>query len=94
MPPQAPENGPTRAALTTETQIEVGWEFLTSYEQTGGATITSYEVQMDDGLGGTFVEVVGFTAPYTLNSFLITSNVVSGRNYQLRYRAKNDHGWS
>ena len=52
-----------------------------SYEQTGGAEITSYELQMDDGLGGSFVEAVGFTNPYSLNSFLITANVVSGRTY-------------
>jgi len=49
---------------------------------------------MDDGLGGTFVEVVGFTTPYTLNSFLITSTINSGRNYSVRYRVANVHGWS
>ncbi len=62
-------------------QIDVMWDFLVSYEQTGGTSITSYELQMDDGLGGSFVEVVGYTNPYSLNSFLITANVVSGRNY-------------
>lgn len=49
---------------------------------------------MDDGLGGSFVEVVGFTDPYSLNSFLITANIVSGRNYAFKYRAFNVHGWS
>ena len=48
---------------------------------------------MDDGLGGSFVEVVGFTTPYTLNSRLITSNIGSGRSYRFHYRAKNIHGW-
>ena len=48
---------------------------------------------MDDGAGGTFVEVVGFTEKYTLNSLLITSNIDSGSTYRLKYRAKNIHGW-
>lgn len=48
---------------------------------------------MDDGLAGSFVEVHGFTTPYTLNSKLITSNVDSGRSYRFQYRAKNIHGW-
>jgi hypothetical protein len=49
---------------------------------------------MDDGEGGTFVEVVGFTVAYTLNSRLITSNIQSGKTYRFQYRAQNIHGWS
>jgi hypothetical protein len=48
---------------------------------------------MDDGAGGTFVEVVGFTEKHTLNSVLITNGIVSGSTYRLKYRAKNIHGW-
>ena len=48
---------------------------------------------MDDGAGGDFNEVVGFTELNTLNSILITSNVGSGKTYRFRYRAKNIHGW-
>lgn len=69
------------------------WEFLTGSTETGGAPITSYELQMDDGLGGNFVEKVGFSAAYTLNSILITSNIASGRTYRCQYRAQNIHGW-
>lgn len=60
---------------------------------TGGSPIISYELQMDDGLGGQFNEVVGFTTPYTLNSRIITSNIDSGRQYRFRYRAQNIHGF-
>ena len=48
---------------------------------------------MDDGLGGNFVEKVGFSSSYTLNSILITSNIASGRTYRFQYRAQNIHGW-
>jgi hypothetical protein len=48
---------------------------------------------MDDGQGGNFVEKVGYTTPYTLNSILITSNIASGRTYKFKYRAQNIHGW-
>jgi hypothetical protein len=93
-PPQTPPTGPARGILTTETQLDVNWEFLTTYEQTGGTDIISYELDMDDGLGGSFVEVIGYTTPFALNSFLITFDIVSGRNYALKYRAQNVHGWS
>lgn len=85
-PPQSPQAGPARGPLTSETQLDVNWEFLTTYEHTGGTVITSYELQMDDGQGGTFVEMVGYTTAYSLNSFLITATIVSGRNYALQYR--------
>jgi len=70
----------------------VEWAFLTGSD-TGGSAITSYELQMDDGAGGAFVEVVGFSSPYTLNSHLITAGIVSGNTYRVQYRAKNIHGW-
>ena len=60
--------------------------------ETGGASIISYELQMDDGLGGNFVEKVGFSSLYTLNSILITS-IASGRTYRFQDRAQNIHGW-
>jgi len=35
--------------------------------ETGGASITSYELQKDDGNAGAFTEVTGYTTAYTLN---------------------------
>lgn len=45
-------------------------------------------------MGGNFVEVVGYTTLYTLNSILVTSGIQSGKTYRLRYRAHNSQGWS
>ena len=73
--------------------MDVQWEFLIDENATGGTPIVSYELQMDDGLGGDLAELVGFTENYTLNSLLITSNIGSGRTYRFQYRAKNIHGW-
>jgi hypothetical protein len=92
--PQAPVNPPRRGVKTNEVRLGVDWDFLTTYEMRGGTDIDSYELQIDDGLGGNFLEVVGFTSYYSLNSILISSNINSGFTYKLRYRAHNVHGWS
>jgi len=92
--PLAPTNAPRRGVRTNEFRIDVDWDFLKTYEQRGGSTIDSYELQIDDGASGTFLEVVGFTTYYTLNSILVSSNINSGLTYRLRYRAHNVQGWS
>lgn len=69
------------------------WNYITNLQLLGGAPATSYELVMDDGNGGSFSEVVGYTTPYTLNSYLITSGIVSGANYRVMYRAANVHGF-
>ena len=56
----------------------------------------SYGLEQDDGAGGAFSVVAGASpdlAPYTLNSKLLTTAIVSGATYRLRYRAYNVHGW-
>lgn len=60
-----PETAPVRGPQTNEFKLEVSWALLTTYLQRGGATIDSYELQIDDGMGGVFTEVVGFTTYYT-----------------------------
>jgi hypothetical protein len=91
--PLAPTSAPTRGELTNESQVDVDWEFLTTYTQRGGATIDSYELQIDDGANGAFAEAIGFTSPYTLNSLLVSSGISSGLTYRFRYRVHNVHGW-
>lgn len=49
---------------------------------------------MDDGQGGDFFPVVGFSNPYLLLKYAITERVVKGTVYRLRYRVKNAIGWS
>ena len=45
-------------------------------------------------MGGNFVESVGYTNLFTLNSVLVTSGIQSGNLYRLRYRVHNSQGWS
>lgn len=63
----------------------------------GGADIISYEIQIDDGLNGPFRTVLGGDG-YTLDTqILVTSDIIKGRQYRLRYRAINVIGsgpWS
>ena len=55
--PQAPASAPTRDhAVTSGSVIRVTYSAPPS---DGGAPLTSYEVQMDDGLGGGFSTVAG-----------------------------------
>lgn len=48
----------------------------------GGGVIDSYELDIDNGAGGSFTEVVGFT-----------TNIASGLHYNFRYRVHNAQGW-
>lgn len=54
----------------------------------------SYSLEIDDGKGGDFKPVVGFTNVYLLNDFAITDNIEKGTIYRLRYRVRNAIGWS
>lgn len=55
--PDQPAAGPVYdAAGSTGTSIKVTY---TAPASNGGTDITSYELQMDDGLGGDFVSLVG-----------------------------------
>lgn len=82
-----------RGSLTNEFRIDVSWELLTTYVQRGGSTIDSYELQIDDGLGGAFTEVVGYTTFFTDNQVVVNTDIQSGFAYRLKYRAHNVHGW-
>jgi hypothetical protein len=92
----APTTAPVRGTSTTDVQLDVNWAFLTAAGSDGGSTILSYGLEQDDGAGGAFSVVAGSSpdlAPYTLNSKLLTTAIVSGATYRLRYRAYNVHGW-
>lgn len=71
--PAAP-TGLVSGAGTSNTAIEVSWAPLTTEEELGGLTtvvvITSYSVYWDMGTGADpFVELAGYSAPYTASSF-------------------------
>jgi len=57
----------------------------------GGSAILSYSVEINDGNG--FDSYVGETSDSLSLSPLATS-LTSGLMYNLRYRARNVHGWS
>lgn len=89
--PLKPTTTPRRGSLTTETQLQVTWDYMTG-TLTGGSTILSYQLDMNTGSG--FVEVVGNTqGDYTQNSVIVTSGISSGYSYTFRYRARNVFGW-
>jgi hypothetical protein len=94
--PQAPSNLAYDPASTDDTQIVVSWDALTTEAEVGGpsATITSYNLQWDDGTGGAsesdWVDLVGISPLSLLTSHTITTanaGVVPGTLYQLRVRA-------
>lgn len=59
----------------------------------GSSEILSYSLEIDDGTGGDFTPVVGYLSDYLKHEFTITSNIVKGTLYRLRYRARNKIGW-
>ena len=54
--PSAPTSSPTRGSSSGSSVVNVD---IATVSGTNGAAITSYEVQIDDGIGGSFVELQG-----------------------------------
>ena len=62
--------------------------------ETGGASITSYNLQYDQGTdGATWTDLVGSPSNYLLNEFTVTESIVAGVTYKFRIRARNVYGW-
>ena len=86
---------PTRGHLTSTTVMNIEW---LPVEETGGATIDSYNLQWDDGTEGlnwfdlqgqegSFDSTLTYTSP-------LTQLIIPGKTYRFRVRAHNVHGWS
>jgi hypothetical protein len=58
----------------------------------GGAEVTSYNLQYNQGSGTTFVEVVGESSEQLER--VITVPTTPGTTYLFRYRVKNIFGFS
>jgi hypothetical protein len=58
----------------------------------GGAEITSFNLEYNNGAGTTFVEVVGFTTEQLETE--VTVSTTPGLTYLFRYRVKNIFGFS
>jgi hypothetical protein len=58
--------------------------------------VLSYELQVDDGMGGAFTSIVGGDdSEFNLDTYYTLSyNISSGGIYRFTYRAKNVNGWS
>ena len=90
--PDTPTDLPTSDPdVTTNTQIKIN--FANPAPGNGGSGIVSYELQMDDGLGGDFQSIIGFDSDSLLTTYTINTGIVKGRDYRFRYRAKNLIGW-
>ena len=71
--------------LTSTFQIHLEWTALTTHEQTGGAPITSYNLQWDAGLFGlSWEHLVGYEADSGLTdtSYIVTQGVLGGYEYR------------
>ena len=88
--PDKPSQAPTRNSNTNENVVAVDIIQVPGYN---GSPIVSYNIEIDDGFGGSFTELQG----NTLNSLAMTAQkktgVVSGQLYRLRYRALNEIGF-
>lgn len=58
--PHKPLSLPQRGSFTSQTQINLKITALTG-DETGGSPITSYIVYWDQGLGGVFTPLIGYT---------------------------------
>ena len=87
--PAAPAAAPTRGTSSGSATVHVDFAAVT---QTNGAAITSYIVEIDDGLAGSFVELQGLSAPSLSLTATKSTGVVQGRYYRVRYSAQNEIG--
>ena len=87
--PGAPANAPRRGALSGATALAADVDAVL---ESNGSPVQSYEVQIDDGLGGAFIELQGGLAASLSLSASKATGVVQGRYYRVRYRARNAIG--
>ena len=92
--PDTPLTGPhSDASVTNERRIKVDYAPLAT-SQNGGSAVLSYELQVDNGMGGDFTSLIGFESASLETSFTLEENVTSGSIFRFRYRCKNVNGWS
>jgi hypothetical protein len=85
---------PVREASTTASLLRLSWTALVTAVETGGAAITSYNVQWDAGTAGaSWTHLQGYGGPSTLTTIDITSGITPGQAYQVRVRAANVYGY-
>ena len=93
--PHRPTLPPFRIDLQTfGTQMSVGMTALED-DETGGAPIVSYNLQIDSDGGGSgpWTNVIGEDGNYSIALTTIINNLTGGTTYYFRYAARNAHGW-
>lgn len=63
----------------------------------GGSEILGYEMQIDDGNNGNFITILGTDQRSFNTQVTVTSGIVQGKTYRVRYCAYNSIGsgpWS
>jgi len=68
------------------------WEAITSTADTGASAIISYHSEIDDRLGGGFIEIAGFSSDDDALTQTI-NGLTAGQPYDFRVSAKNAIGW-
>jgi hypothetical protein len=93
--PDSPTVAPVRdEAGTTTSQITVEMAEVTALSLAAGAsTISSYNLEWNQGSGTQFYEVVGETSD-SVERLVSVVSLTEGQAYTFRYRVKNIHGWS
>ena len=90
--PGTPSNAPTLIQSETDTSritVELG-----EVTDNGNDPIVTYNLQIDDGEGGDFTNVAGYTTRSLQRTHTITEGISRGKNYRIRYRVGNTIGWS
>jgi hypothetical protein len=78
---------------STSTSMVISWTPITANAYTGAATITSYELAYDQGIGTSpLVELQGYTTLSTLTTYSLSS-LTAGIAYSFQVRAYNSFGW-
>lgn len=92
--PNQPTDRPVSdASVTNESRIKVFFGPQSEAEN-GGAPILSYELQIDNGIGGNFTSLIGNPETSTETEFTVFENILPGGIYRFRYRSLNVNGWS
>lgn len=78
-------------SVTDSSKIRV--TFGSPLPSSGGSSILSYNVEIDDGYSGPFRSIIGKDSNSLLTTVTISDNILKGKTYRVRYQAKNAIGW-
>lgn len=90
--PGTPTTAPTLIQSDTDTsRITVE---LAKVTNSGNDPIVTYNLQIDNGKGGEFTNIAGYSTRSLQRTHTISEGISRGKNYRIRYRVGNTVGWS